>query len=147
MPNCIVAILSFTIILLITIVYFSKERINNFENKVYKAMIITDLFLTIFATLFYFATDLPQNHFLLRDIIGKGVCALLTLWYTLFGFYITHLIFEKNFKKNRSSLMEISKKTLFVFIYIEFSNIDALYSWYIGKLNCRRIVELAKFAE
>ena len=117
MPNCIVAILSFVIILLIAIVYFSKERINNFENKVYKAMIITDLLLTFFATLFYFAVDFPKEHYLLRDFIGKGVCALLTLWYTLFGFYITHLIFEKRWAKKRDNMLEVSRKTLFVFIY------------------------------
>ena len=116
MPNCIVAFLSFSIILLVTIVYYSKDRINNFENKVYGGMIIANLLITIFATSFYFVVDLPDNYFLLRDFIGKGVCALLTLWYTLFGIYITHLIYNKIRKIKYKSSTEIPRQILFAFL-------------------------------
>ena len=117
MPNCIVAILSFVIILLIAIVYFSKDRIKNFETKIYSTMIIEDLLLTIFAILFYFTADLPEKYFLLRDFIGKGVCALLTLWYTLFGIYITYLIYNKKKKTKNNVLIELPYKILYIFFF------------------------------
>lgn len=92
MPNCIIAILSFLIILFVAIVYFNKARINSFETKLYGYMIVIDFFITLFAVLFFFAVDLPSNLYLLRDIVGKGICILFVAWYTLFSIYLIYLL-------------------------------------------------------
>ena len=116
MPNCIVAVLSFVIILLITIVYFYKPRINNFENKVYGLMIIENLVLTIFAILFYFTSDLRDNYVIIRDIVGKGTCVLLTLWYILFGLYIAYLLYARLKKKDYKKLTDVPYKLILLFL-------------------------------
>ena len=118
MPNCIVGILSFTIALLIVIVYFNKKRINSFENKIYGYMIIANLLVTIFAVLFYFSADLPENLYLIRDLVGKGICALLTLWYMLFGIYIAYLLYAQKKKIDYKSLTDFPYMILFIFLLI-----------------------------
>ena len=92
MPNCIIGILSFLIILFVAIVYFNKARINSFETKLYGYMIVIDFFITLFAVLFFFAVDLPSNLYLLRDFVGKGICILFVAWYTLFSIYLIYLL-------------------------------------------------------
>ena len=98
MPNCIIGLLSFVIIIFVTFVYFIKARINSFETKIYGYMILIDLFITIFAVLFFFAVDIPDTFSLLRDFIGKGICVLFVAWYALFATYLTYLIINKDEK-------------------------------------------------
>ena len=121
MPNCIIGVLSFPIILMICSVYFKKKRINSFENKIYSFMIITDLFITLFAILFYFTTD--SSIILLRDFIGKGICILFVLWYTLFGLYLVLLLYSKFKKKDYLDLQSIPNKLIAIFLafFIVFS--------------------------
>ena len=107
MPNCIIGILSFIIILFVAIVYFNKARIDSFETKLYGYMIVIDLFLTAFAVLFFFVVDLPDNLFLLRDFVGKGVCILIVAWYTIFSIYITYLLF---LQKNGDNKIQFDRK-------------------------------------
>ena len=107
MPNCIIGILSFMIILLVCIVYFNKSRINSFETKLYGYMIIIDLLITIFAVLFYFVIDLPNNLIILRNFIGKGICVLFVAWYSLFSIYLTYLLIQTKTKKSEKTIMHI----------------------------------------
>ena len=116
MPNCIVGFISLFIIVLIAFVYFYKPRINSFENKVYGYMIITNVLITIFAVLFYFAVDLPDNLYVLRDIVGKGICVLLTLWYILFGTYIAYLLYARIRNKDYKKLTEVPYKLTLIFL-------------------------------
>ena len=92
MPNCIIGILSFLIILFVAIVYFKKGRIDSFETKLYGHMIVIDLLITIFAVAFFFVVDLPESLFLVRDFVGKGICVLFVAWYTLFSIYLIYLL-------------------------------------------------------
>ena len=114
MPNCIVGILSFCIILLISMVYFYKNRIESFETKLYGYMIISDLFITVFAILFYFAIDLSDEFYIIRDIIGKGICILFVLWYTLFAVYLTYLLYIQ--RKHIDSTETLKKIPYKIFI-------------------------------
>ena len=114
MPNNIIGILSFSIILMMCFVYFKKKRINSFENKTYSLMIITDVFITLFAILFYFTTD--SHIIFLRDFIGKGICVLFVLWYTLFGVYLFSLIYTKIKKRDYLDLKSIPNKVIIIFV-------------------------------
>ena len=95
-------------------VYFKKKRINSFENKTYSLMIITDVFITLFAILFYFTTD--SHIIFLRDFIGKGICVLFVLWYTLFGVYLFSLIYTKIKKRDYLDLKSIPNKVIIIFV-------------------------------
>ena len=123
MPNCIIGILSFIIILFVTIVYFNKARINSFETKLYGYMVVIDLFITIFAVLFFFAVDLPYSLFIIRDFIGKGICVLFVAWYTLFSIYLIYLLLiqrEKYAKKSEdhSFLMKMFLPYYLLFAFL-----------------------------
>ena len=114
MPNCIVGILSFLIILLISIVYFYKNRIDSFETKLYGYMIIDDLFITVFAVLFYFSIDLSEEFLIIRDFISKGICILFVIWYILFAIYLTYLLYLQ--RRNISSGKIVEKIPYKIFI-------------------------------
>lgn len=123
MPNCIIGILSFIIILFVAVVYFNKARIKSFETKLYGYMIIIDLLITIFAVLFFFAVDLPETLFLLRDFIGKGICVLFVAWYTLFSIYLVYLLLvQKNKTKdlgtNHSLRMKVFLPYYLFFLFL-----------------------------
>ena len=122
MPNCIIGILSLAIISFVAVVYFRKARIDSFETKLYGYMIIIDLLITIFAVLFFFAIDLPEKLYLLRDFIGKGICVLFVAWYTMFSIYLTYLILSqkekyKNVKIERKILMTVFLPYYLVFTF------------------------------
>ena len=114
MPNCIVGILSFLIILLIIIIYFYKNRIDSFETKLYGYMIIDDLFITVFAVLFYFSIDLSEEFLIIRDFISKGICILFVIWYILFEIYLTYLLYLQ--RRNISSGKIVEKIPYKIFI-------------------------------
>ena len=123
MPNCIIGILSLAIISFVAVVYFRKARIDSFETKLYGYMIIIDLLITIFAVLFFFAIDLPEKLYLLRDFIGKGICVLFVAWYTMFSIYLTYLILSqkekyKNVKIERKILMTVFLPYYLVFTFL-----------------------------
>ena len=123
MPNCIIGILSLAIISFVAVVYFRKARIDSFETKLYGYMIVIDLLITIFAVLFFFAIDLPEKLYLLRDFIGKGICVLFVAWYTMFSIYLTYLILSqkekyKNVKIERKILMTVFLPYYLVFTFL-----------------------------
>lgn len=74
--------------LLIFIVYFSKQRINNIETKIYKYLLISDIVILI--------TDITSVSFiynmelfpLLNLILGKFYLIMLILWETLLFIYV-----------------------------------------------------------
>ena len=114
MPNCIIGIISFTIILMLCIVYFNKKRISSIENKIYSLMIITDLLISIFAILFYYTAD--SSIILLRDFVGKGICILFVLWHALFGVYLFMLIFTKVKKRDYLELKKVPNQIKITFL-------------------------------
>ena len=123
MPNCIIGILSFIIISFVCLVYFKKARIDSFETKIYGYMIVLDLFITIFAVVFFFAVDLPNSLFLIRDFFGKGICVLFVGWYTLFSIYLTYLFVSQRDKYkgkplDKGLLTKISLPYLLFFIFL-----------------------------
>lgn len=123
MPNCIIAMISFAIISFVALVYFKKARIKSFETKLYGYMIVIDLFITIFASGFFFVVDLPDDLSLLRDFVGKGLCVLFVAWYTLFIVYIVYLLMiqrekYKDSDKNQSLLLKVFLPFYLFFVFL-----------------------------
>ena len=133
--SIIVQIVSLVFLMLLIIVYFSKDTINNIENKIYRHSIIVNLFcilldITSIFTIYY------MNGTLFNIIISKLYLVSILLWISLLTIYIFMISLKPEDddtpveKKNRNNvifrivaLVSIIACTLYIFIAdIEFVN-------------------------
>lgn len=77
---------SFFYLILLTIVYFSKKRFLNSENKIFKLLLISNLIGIVLDVLSMIIIPL-QKYDLLGTIINKMYLIYLLTWITLFTFY------------------------------------------------------------
>ena len=75
-------------IILLTIVYFSKKRIDNYENKIYKNIIILNIFGQILHILCFFSINYMESFPIVNTIITKSYLAYLMIWLLLNVSYI-----------------------------------------------------------
>lgn len=91
-----IASLFFSIML--AIIYFSKQRVDNTENKVYKILIIINLLVGFLACGSYYLIKYDENSFITM-FINKS----LLVGYILWMFYFTLYLFSISKKfKNRN---------------------------------------------
>ena len=91
-----ILIVSFIYTLLAICVYFSKQRINNAENKIYEKLLILapiGLFLELGCNL----TAIFKTPELITNIIGKTYMVYIISWITIFSLYV-YLVTKQNTK-------------------------------------------------
>ncbi len=118
MPNCITAIVSLTIIMMVAILYFHKQRIDTYENKIYGYMVIVDLVMAIVAIIFYFAVPIDGTFSFIRTIISKGLLIIFVLWTALFALYLATLMYFQRHENNNEIPKWIFVSILVVFIIL-----------------------------
>ncbi len=108
-------ILSLVYLLLLMMVYFSKEKIMNIENKIYSVIIITSLvgLLLDFISTYIALVNVKYPYL---NFICKLYLIYLLTWIFLFVIY-TFIISFKN-DKNREKLKIIFKKSILPFIVV-----------------------------
>ncbi len=93
-------------LILITIVYFSKKRVDTIETRLYAAMLIVSFFAIFFDILIIYITYIygADGAMLLLQILNKFYFCFLLLWVYIFASYIFNVSFdlkEKNFKLHK----------------------------------------------
>ncbi len=87
MENLYFQIASFFVLMLIFVVYFSKQRVENFETKIYSFLLVFNLLALIFdIIIIYHGTHLPFSNTVL--ILNKIFLVIVLLWVYLFTIYI-----------------------------------------------------------
>lgn len=86
---------------MVSIVYFNKKRIQTFENRIYKMLLLGSLFgliieISCFASIYFI--DLSSIGKSIAVIINKLFIIYLLFWEILFTEYISYISFEKNEK-------------------------------------------------
>ena len=93
-------ITSFIYLLLIAFIYFSKERINNEDNKIYSRIIILNIIGVLIDTTQYLLTSYNVMG-LIMPIITKSFLIYISIWTSLLVKYTANLNkTDKQFKKN-----------------------------------------------
>ena len=83
--------------LLLNVIYFSKQRVKNTENKLYRFLVVSNLFALIFE---YACTFFSNNYIpIISDIILKIYLTLLLVWISIFVIYMIYIT-----KKNHQIL-------------------------------------------
>ena len=99
MSNNFFTICSFFYIVLLTIIYFVKPRINTLENKIFKRMIVCNLFTITTAIISAFTIKNQDNIPIINDLISKFLLITFFMWGTLFLIYIFSIAFPKKSEK------------------------------------------------
>ena len=75
--------------ILLNIIYFSKERVKNEENKLYQFLVVSNLF----ALLFEYACTYFSNNYIpiVSDIVLKTYLILLLVWISIFIIYMIYI--------------------------------------------------------
>lgn len=102
-------------IVLLTITYYSKKRLNSDENKVYSALIIIALIETICEIVLDFVGPLYKRIPLLSYFIARLYLILIIVWLTCFIIYI---ILVANKMKNGKSMLKTYHKIFSFVIFV-----------------------------
>lgn len=104
--------------ILLNVVYFTKKRIDNFENHLYKYMVITNLIALIFE---FFCTYFSYNyHSILSLIVLKIYLLLLLSWITVLTIYMMYIARGKSYFKEMGIVFGILS-VLVCFLPIHFT--------------------------
>lgn len=83
-----VILCTFMYSLLLTIVYFSKERIQNRENKIYGFMVVSNLIGLILEFCCCFTVPLREQIPFLNELVNRGFLTYIFCWIVLFAVYM-----------------------------------------------------------
>lgn len=112
-------IISFAYMLLTAIIYFSKSRITNVENRIYTEMIITIFFGIFLETSSILTVPIRTEAPLINEIVNRGYLLYILVWVFLFTRYIIEISFggNSNTEKKTKQIMD----TLLVSSHIVFA--------------------------
>ena len=101
---------SIVYLLLISIIYFSKKRVDNYDNKIYSIIIILNIFGLILDTIQYSAIKANMSE-LIIIILNKLFLVYILTWTSLFSSYILSLA-------KKDSLKDILNKIKYIILFV-----------------------------
>ena len=120
--------ISLVYVMLIGMVYFSKKRINNIENKLYGALIITNMF-GLVLDIFSVYTIIHMNEIpIINLIVTKAYLVYLLTWITILTIYMK-AISNTNNRYIQFLFIYIISLILIVVLPLNYFNEGAIYSY------------------
>ena len=107
--------------ILLTIMYFSKKRLNRVENKIYGSLIICNLIGVILAVSCYYTINNMDNMPFLNYIVSKSLLIYYLAWITIFTIYVFVISYQKkarNDEEKNKNIKKISKLFIILFFLI-----------------------------
>ena len=116
MESVVVAICCLIFLLIITVVFFTKPKINKLENKSFSWLLVLNMIGLILQILSYILINNYPNfqNTIYYIIIIRAIFCYYVLWELFFVYYITIISFSLNEQENR--LKNIKKITIFFVI-------------------------------
>lgn len=130
------SILSFVYILLLSVVFFCKKRLNSKENRIYSILIITNLIGVIVELLLATIAVVFNDSLIVNEIFAKLYLIYLLTWLMIFIAYVFMISFDTNLKKLRNIGVFIYFILvifiMFLPIYFYYENGKNIYSYTYG---------------
>lgn len=107
--------------ILLTIMYFSKKRLNRVENKIYGSLIICNLIGVILAVSCYYTINNMASLPFLNYIVSKSLLIYYLAWITIFTIYVFVISYQKkarNEEEKNKNIKKISKLFIILFFLI-----------------------------
>ena len=124
----------FLFISLLAIMYFSKKNMNNYENKIYKHILVWSILNLIFyliGSLPYFLNDPIYKDDNFAIITGKLTGCATVVWFTYFALYIQ--VVSKQNKKKKSFVQRFKYAPIVIQIFVIILGILA-FTFHMGRL-------------
>lgn len=115
------SICNFVYILMFLIVFLSKERVDSFDTKIYKWILITTLCGTIIDILGFCCFNLLNTNSILCVIVSKIYLFYYFVWCYLQFVYIFYLSFKKNYEEKYSKKMKLFSYVILIIVAIVIS--------------------------
>lgn len=112
---------SFFYSFLLTIMYFSKKRLNRIENKIYGSLIICNLIGVILAVSCYYTINNMNNMPFFNYVISKALLIYYLAWITIFTIYVFVISYQKkakNEEEKNKNIKKICKSFIILFFLI-----------------------------
>ncbi len=107
--------------LLISIVYFKKQRLSNFENSLYEVLLSISVFgliLELVCCFFVYNKDISSAYSLINIIVNKMFIIYMFSWLFLFLIYIVYITYSN--RNNFEKLIKTKKKLIISLLLILF---------------------------
>ena len=132
-------IVSLVYILLIGIIYFAKESLNNNDNRIYKKIIITNIIGLLIDISQFYCIRLGVNDTIIL-IINKMFLIYINVWTYIFTSYVLSIGIKEGASQKSNSLLHISRIGFFTFvalaivlpIYYHYDVNEGMYSYGLG---------------
>lgn len=111
-----IILLSLLYITLVAVVYFSKERLNNIENKIYNVLIITNVIGLLLELGCCFTVYNMDTYPVLNVIITRLFLVYMFSWQTIFTIYIVAISFKEEIEKRKEKLKKYLILLLLLFV-------------------------------
>ena len=108
-------------IIIITILFYSKERTNNKETKLYSKLLIVLIFEIFFEISMRLLSDEFSSLYVLNIIVAKVFLLLTILWFTILTLYNAYISLPKKYIKKYDRFKKIAFYFIFVSIFIVFA--------------------------
>lgn len=122
--------------ILLTIMYFSKKRLNRVENKIYGSLIICNLIGVILAVSCYYTINNMDNMLFLNYIVSKSLLIYYLAWITIFTIYVFVISYQKkarNEELKKKNIKKISK--LFTILFFLMAILVCILPLYFHNTN------------
>ena len=107
--------------ILLTIMYFSKKRLDRIENKIYGSLIICNLIGVILAVSCYYTINNMASIPFINYIISKSLLIYYLAWITIFTIYVFVISYQKkakNEEEKNKNIKKIYKSFIILFFLI-----------------------------
>ena len=130
-------IISFIYLFLTGIMYYSKKRIKNIENKLYNFIIITTFFGIFLEIGCILLVPIMDKHSLLNEVVNRLYLVYIMTWITIFTKYVFAISFDNDKKFSiivKNNIKKIDIGLLIIYITFVLGLIFMpLYYFYDGK--------------
>ena len=119
--------------ILISVIYFSKRKINNIENEVYKKILIISIVNMLLELGCFVTVQNPEIPTLITKIVCKAFVVAIMGWsyyFTMYFYYVTH-------EKEKNIKLINSRRIIIFIIFIIFAIISLLLPIYYTNENNR----------
>ena len=124
-------------IILLLIVYFTKKRIDNYENKIYKYMIISNFIGQLLHICCFFSIKYANDYPIINTIVCKSYLVYLIVWLLLMVAYIL-IILNIDEKQSDKIKNEKFKKIILLSVIVFIVSLIALSILPINYVNDNR---------
>ena len=108
-------------IIIITILFYSKERTSNKETKLYSKLLIVLIFEIFFEISMRLLSDEFSSLYVLNIIVAKVFLLLTILWFTILTLYNAYISLPKKYIKKYNRFKKIAFYFIFASIFIVFA--------------------------